>query len=367
MKSIIINQPRSSYFIGGAEMVSFEHAIHISGLGCRVTFITIDPVSVGLSYSKQYLKFKTQCSHIEFIELQQPKEARYIYAIKPGENRLRWNVESIFYSKELNKYFAESGCRYSHILSYYILDAINIPDNIVSINALYLCGVPKEREDFQGSFLSMYDRVVAISDDVRTYWQDYSHQLIYTVSTGVDVVRYKPSRDMHNDRVRVLYLGRITRRKNVAAVIKSLDMVDSDRIDIDIVGDGPDRGAIEEIESRHNIRFLGQVDNPEHYLSRADILILPSIYGEGLQGVILEAMASECIVIATNSRINTRLLSEGRGIVVSPDESSIAGAVNSVLAMSAVERRIIAERAREYVCSNYNWSDKVKQLMRRIK
>ena len=48
-------------------------------------------------------------------------------------------------------------------------------------------------------------------------------------------------------------------------------------------------------------------------------------------------MASGCIVIATNSKINTILLSEGRGIAVPPDENSIAAAVNSVLGMSDLE------------------------------
>ncbi|NCB96561.1 MAG: glycosyltransferase, partial [Negativicutes bacterium] len=366
MKSIIINQPRSSYFIGGAEMVSLEHAVHISSLGYHVTFITIDPASIGLGYSRQYLKLKAQYKCIEFVELQQSRDARHIYDIKPGENRLRWNVESIFYSRELNKYLVERNGKYSHILSYYILDTLNIPNDTVSVNALYLCGVPKDRDDFQGSFLSMYNRVVAISDDVKAYWQDYSRQLIYTVKAGVDVVRYKPAGSTRADRIRVLYLGRITRRKNVATVIKSLNMVDSDKIDIDIVGDGPDLDTIEGIRSHHNIRFLGQVDNPEYYLARADILISPSIYGEGLQGAILEAMASGCIVIATNSKINTILLSEGRGIAVPPDENSIAAAVNSVLGMNDLEKEMIADRARGYVCDNYNWSNKVRQLVRRI-
>ncbi len=78
------------------------------------------------------------------------------------------------------------------------------------------------------------------------------------------------------------------------------------------------------------------------------------------------AMASGCIVIATNSKINTILLSEGRGIAVPPDENSIAAAVNSVLGMSDLEKEMIADRARGYVCDNYNWSNKVRQLVRRI-
>ena len=37
---IIINQPRASYFVGGAEMISFDHAINMLKLNNEVYFFT---------------------------------------------------------------------------------------------------------------------------------------------------------------------------------------------------------------------------------------------------------------------------------------------------------------------------------------
>ena len=38
---IIINQPRASYFAGGAEMISLEHAVNLFKLNHEVYFFTI--------------------------------------------------------------------------------------------------------------------------------------------------------------------------------------------------------------------------------------------------------------------------------------------------------------------------------------
>lgn len=50
-------------------------------------------------------------------------------------------------------------------ISYYILDGISMSDKITN-NCLYLCGIPKEWDDFQGSFLIFYNKTIAISEEV---------------------------------------------------------------------------------------------------------------------------------------------------------------------------------------------------------
>lgn len=61
---IIINQPRVSYYVGGAEIISFQHAKYLSETD-SVFFITINPLSIGKNYSSHYLDFKNKaCSGI---------------------------------------------------------------------------------------------------------------------------------------------------------------------------------------------------------------------------------------------------------------------------------------------------------------
>ena len=61
---IIINQPRVSYCVGGAEIISFQYAKYLSETD-SVFFITINPLSIGNNYSSHYLDFKNKaCSGI---------------------------------------------------------------------------------------------------------------------------------------------------------------------------------------------------------------------------------------------------------------------------------------------------------------
>ena len=97
---IIINQPRASYFIGGAEMISFDHAANFLQLGHEVYFFTISPKSIGLNYSKPFKNFYDRFKDkVKFIEIKQDSKIKYIYSIVPGEDRCRWNIESIYYYK----------------------------------------------------------------------------------------------------------------------------------------------------------------------------------------------------------------------------------------------------------------------------
>ena len=57
---IIINQPRASYYVGGAEIKSIQHTKYLSET-YSVFFITINPLIIGM----YYLDFKNKaCSGI---------------------------------------------------------------------------------------------------------------------------------------------------------------------------------------------------------------------------------------------------------------------------------------------------------------
>lgn len=81
---IIINQPRASYFVGGAEMISFDHAVNFLKLNNEVYFFTISPKSIGLEYSNQFKKFyETYSDRVHIIEINQDEKIKYIYDIQP--------------------------------------------------------------------------------------------------------------------------------------------------------------------------------------------------------------------------------------------------------------------------------------------
>lgn len=364
---IIINQPRVSYFVGGAEQVSMEHARQLNAMGHNVVVVTLDPRSINMAYSGQYQSFKRLYSRdIEFIELRQDSSILDIYAIEPGESRVRWNIESLFYNKSLRAYL-DGNSGGAVVLSYYILDCLDSGQNT---NVLYLCGTPKERDDFQGSFLRLYDKAVAISDNVSDYWSRYSLQKVPTVYPGVDTARFSPDAcrakvDIGSaGRLNILYVGRLIERKNVESLIDAVKIVRNHGVNVllSIVGDGPDRRRLESVAD-DNVRFIGKSDEPEKYYKNSDIFVAPSRYGDGVQGTILEAMSTGLVCVASDTRINGTLLSKGRGVVCKCDAVSIANAIESVcLNMSSYN----AVEIRKYICDNYSWKSSVERLVKEI-
>lgn len=361
---IIVNQPRSSYFVGGAEMISLDHAINFLKLGHEVYFFTISPESVGLEYSPQFkIFYEKYHSKIHIIEINQDENIKYIYDIKPGEDRCRWNIESIYYNQKLYEYIAKKRKKYDVIFSYYNLDAVFIPRALIHKNALYLCGIPREQNDFQGSFLSSYDIVFAISYEVKESWKKYYKNEMHIITTGVDCERFSLKKFDKSKEITLLYVGRLISRKNVDKIINSFESLkDKYKLKLLIIGDGPDRDRLEKISD--NCVFTGIVSNTETYYKNADILISPSAFGEGLQGTILEAMSCGLTVIATNTQINKQLLDNGRGFLVKPIvEYIIEGIIKSINA----DRKEIGEKSRKYVLDNYNWINKTNEILEVLK
>lgn len=105
--------------------------------------------------------------------------------------------------------------------------------------------------------------------------------------------------------VKILFLGHITKNKGIYDIAKAVKLIGRNDFIINMVGDGNEIDNFseyikkEELESK--IKLLGwKFDKEKHeLLKESNILILPS-YREGLPNAILEAMASNLAVIASN-------------------------------------------------------------------
>lgn len=101
---------------------------------------------------------------------------------------------------------------------------------------------------------------------------------------------------------RFAVVGRLVTRKAVDELLE----VFADRAGpldrLDIVGDGPERGALEAHADRlgvaDRVRLHGRLDDPSPIVARADVLIQPS-REEGMPNAVLEALAVGTPVLAT--------------------------------------------------------------------
>jgi len=124
-----------------------------------------------------------------------------------------------------------------------------------------------------------------------------------------------------------LFVGRITRQKDVASLIEAAEVVARDRPDwyLAIAGEGPSRERLE-ARTRANpllgrrVRWLGFRQDVPGLLKAADLLVLPSRW-EGMPNVVLEAMAAGRPVVATRVEGCEELIVEGEtGWLVPPGQ-----------------------------------------------
>jgi len=104
----------------------------------------------------------------------------------------------------------------------------------------------------------------------------------------------------------LFFVGRLEDRKGVATAIEAT-LVHNIRglapWRLVVAGDGPDRGRLEELaRSDPRVEFVGRVNDEEkrRWLRRVDVLIAPSTRGESFGLVLLEGMASETLVVASD-------------------------------------------------------------------
>ncbi len=112
--------------------------------------------------------------------------------------------------------------------------------------------------------------------------------------------------DRTNDYPRhLIAVGRLDRQKRFEVLLHSFAKVMRNDVDcrLTILGEGKDRTKLQALSNQlgiaHLIQMPGFVSNVPEWLARADLFILSSDY-EGFPGVVLEALAVNCPVVATD-------------------------------------------------------------------
>ena len=124
-----------------------------------------------------------------------------------------------------------------------------------------------------------------------------------------------------------------------------------------LIGDGPLRPELESLARslglQSRVRFLGDCRDIPAILASLDMSAVPSI-SESLSNVMLESMAAGVPVVATAVGGNVELGSDGRALLVPPnDEEALAAGIERVLADDAL-RHEMSCRAREFALEKFS-------------
>tara|TARA_R110002124_G_scaffold274840_1_gene444875 strand:+ start:5342 stop:6502 length:1161 start_codon:yes stop_codon:yes gene_type:complete len=128
-------------------------------------------------------------------------------------------------------------------------------------------------------------------------------------------------------------VGRLTRQKNIAMMLRAFAKGSVSGDTLTIVGDGSLRKSLEaqtrSLGLAESVHFAGHVDDIAPWLAKSDFYLMSSHY-EGVPAVIIEALAAGLPIITTNcSNAISTMLAGGRlgRIVAAGDEQEMARAI----------------------------------------
>lgn len=160
---------------------------------------------------------------------------------------------------------------------------------------------------------------------------------IVVIRNGIDLDQFQ-FRGFHlpspyQDRLRVIYAGRLVKEKGVHTVLEALailkrDYPNSPRIDLTVLGTGAAEYQIKlehlalDLGISESIDFHGWIPREEipSFLGKFNVLVLPTIHPEPLARVIHEAMAVGLVVVATPTGGTPELVHNDKtGVLFSPE------------------------------------------------
>ena len=179
--------------------------------------------------------------------------------------------------------------------------------------------------------------------------------------SGVDLERFSlASKPCHRMNVRselkisesaivIVFVGRVTKDKGIIELIESMKVLLEKNNDLHLLLVGqfePERdplpsNILNEISINPNIHSMGFVNDPERYLSAADIFCLPS-YREGFGSVVIEAGAMELPTVATRITGLIDAVVDGEtGILVSPkNKTELEGALLTLIRSPELRKKM---------------------------
>ncbi len=201
---------------------------------------------------------------------------------------------------------------------------------------------------------------------------------IKVIPNGLNALEFKNRRDTSRESrcgipCNLICVAHLRRAKGYPDLIKALHILDGSgqAFFFQIVGEGPVRSQISRLLKKFHltekVAILGERKDIKRLLESSDIFVLASLW-EGMPGAIMEAMASELPVVATNVGGVPELVADGiSGFLVPPGSPELlAEKISELISKPGLRRQMGAEGLR-IIKAKYALEDKVEDLERLYK
>ncbi len=206
------------------------------------------------------------------------------------------------------------------------------------------------------------DRVICLSKTAEAFVRKngLARARIEVLPNGIDLAVFEPRSTSERHALRatleipegvplILAVAVLRPPKGIDRLIRALPTICEtiDDAQLLIVGDGPERGRLEQLATdigiRDRVTFTGQRADVPDLMSIADVFVLPTL-DDAQPTVVMEAMASRLPVIASRVGGIPDMIADGvDGLLVPPDDvAALEAAVSSILSDPARQADVAA-------------------------
>jgi len=201
--------------------------------------------------------------------------------------------------------------------------------------------VPEYKREYYAPIQDINYKVIAITDFTRRYLID-SYKIpaenVELIYQGTEVAKFTKN-SANLDKAKATYslpenaapilgnVGSFEERKGQVVLLKALQKMKEKLPDVHLmlVGAGPDEQMLKqkviEMNLESSVSFFPFTSTPQLIFEIVDILVLSSLYKEGLPNVLLEAMSMELPVVSSNLAGVPEIVKNGEtGYMVKPGD-----------------------------------------------
>lgn len=173
-----------------------------------------------------------------------------------------------------------------------------------------------------------------------------------------------PAIESRGGGVRFLLIGRMLMDKGIQEFVAASKIVNQKYPDsyFELLGpldsdnpSGISKQILQKWEEESSVKYLGETNDVRPYIARSNVIVLPS-YREGSPRVLLEAMAMEKPIIATDSPGCRDIVEDGKNGFLVPikDSRSLAAAMIKMIDMGSEKRSELGRHGKEKAKREYD-------------
>jgi glycosyltransferase involved in cell wall biosynthesis len=244
------------------------------------------------------------------------------------------------------------------------MTSVNIINNIAGLGTAFV-----KQGLFQNFVIMLYR--FSLSNSKKVFFQNSNDRDLFidkkVVSENISSVLPGSGVDLNafplcelpakknKSKVRFLMVCRLLWDKGISQFYQASKLLKKKGVDVEFCilgplsadGNGPDESELSKMSD--GITFLGKTDDVLSEMRKADCIVLPSYYREGVPRALLEALATGRPIITTDSVGCREVIDHGKnGFLCLPRDSvDLASKMSSFLELSDREREIMSLKSRE--------------------